>query len=297
MTTLRSGTPLRNMLTTSLTPSGPLGRSGVARVWLTYSGASNSSRRSMLPCSHTSQNRRMTALLSSADIGSILSSFPTHPLSDVYCCGSFDELVRGKSRRLQRNEPWGPGADAAHRSRRSSNSRSQDSGGVHVVVHAPRIELDPEQHGNEHDRTRQARHPLEHITHRDESERAQSDEDDTQRHRRTRHLQRGLPLVMAKAHPRTHGHRQIDGEHQGGEIGSLSEQVWIAEERSSPEEREGQDRTPSAHHQAHLHVVPEEVSRLAKKRARWCTFRGSRGHGDHLLFLEDRKASTAREAL
>src|SRR5215213_3967216 len=64
MTTLRSGTPLRNMLTTTLTPSGPLGNSGVARVWLTYSGASNSSRRSILPCSQTSQNCRMMALLS-----------------------------------------------------------------------------------------------------------------------------------------------------------------------------------------------------------------------------------------
>src|SRR5215207_5818021 len=188
--------------------------------------------------------------------------------------------------------PGASGAVAAHRSSRSSNSRSQDSGGVRVVVHAPRIELEAQQHGNEHDRTRQARHPLEHITHRDEPERAQSDEDDTQRHRRSRPLQRGLPLVMTKAHPRNHGHRQIDGEHQGGEIGSLSEQVWIAEERSSPEEREGQDRTPSAHHQAHLNVVPEEVSHLAKERARWCTFRGSRGHGDHLLFLEDRKGST-----
>src|SRR5215213_479525 len=39
---------------------------------------------------------------------SLLSSFPTHPLSDGYCCGSFDEQVRGKSRRLQRSEPWGP---------------------------------------------------------------------------------------------------------------------------------------------------------------------------------------------
>jgi hypothetical protein len=120
---------------------------------------------------------------------------------------------------------------------RGPSSGTLGSCGVRVVVHSSRIEVEAQQHGDEHDRTRQARHPFEHIAHWGGAKRAQSDEDDPCRHRRTRHLQRGPPIVMAKAHPRNHGHRQVDSEHQGGEIGSLGEQVWIAEERSSPEER------------------------------------------------------------
>src|SRR5215216_644137 len=48
--------------------SGPVGSSGVVRLWWIKSGASNPSRRSILPSSQTSQNRRMMALFSSADI-------------------------------------------------------------------------------------------------------------------------------------------------------------------------------------------------------------------------------------
>jgi hypothetical protein len=62
----------------------------------------------MLPSSHTSQNRRMRALLSSADIGSLLSSFLTHLLSKGSCCRSLDEQVREKSLELQRRRTLGP---------------------------------------------------------------------------------------------------------------------------------------------------------------------------------------------
>ena len=44
--------------------------------------------------------------------------------------------------------PGASGAVAAHRSWRSSNSRSQGSGGVRVVVHSSRVEVNVEQHGN-----------------------------------------------------------------------------------------------------------------------------------------------------
>ena len=51
---------------------------------------------------------------------------------------------------------------------RVASSRSPGSGGVRVVAHAPRVEVEAEQHGNEHDRARQAGHPLEQIARRDE---------------------------------------------------------------------------------------------------------------------------------
>jgi hypothetical protein len=71
----------------------------------------------MLPSSHTSQNQRMRALLSSADIGSLLSSFLTHLLSKGSCCRSLDEQVREKSLEApEKKDPGASGAATAHRS-------------------------------------------------------------------------------------------------------------------------------------------------------------------------------------
>ena len=55
-------------------------------------------------------------------------------------------------------------------------------------------------------------------------------------------------------------------QHQGGEHGSLDYEIWIADERSSGEERNAQDQCPKTPRQAHAHKVPEEVSRLPHER-------------------------------
>src|SRR5215217_2684193 len=85
-------------------------------------------------------------------------------------------------------------------------------------------------------------------------------------------------------------------QHQGGEHGSLHYQIWIADERSSGEERNAQDQCPKTPRQAHAHKVPEEVSRLPHERARPGAF-GSRGHDVHLLFLKGQKGRTTPASL
>ena len=46
------------------------------------------------------------------------------------------------------------------------------------MVHTARVETDAEQHGDEHDRARQAGYPLEHTANRDDSYRSEGDQDD-----------------------------------------------------------------------------------------------------------------------
>lgn len=148
------------------------------------------------------------------------------------------------------------------------SARETVSSRLRVVALSPRVEVEAEQHGDEHGRAHQASQPLDQTALGNEAEPGQTDQQDSQNDWYSRHLQGGAPLHPTKTHPGGHGQGQEAGDHQRRQLRKPLDQVGIADECCAPEKQHVQGDSSNAARHAHLHEVPEEVPNLRKARGR-----------------------------